>query len=93
MFSNKTIKQISYTDRMLNMMFKIKRNQIIKARNENVQKYCGEIKQEPTFNKNLINQKISPTSKSAARSFSRINENKSNDKWDSDNILNELDND
>ena len=93
MFSNKTIKQISYTDRMLNMMVKISKNKISKFRNENVQKYVSGLKKKPTYDKKLMNQKLSPTSKSAARSFKRLSENRTNDKWDLHNILNELDND
>ena len=40
-----------------------------------------------------MNQKLSPTVKSPSKSFSRINEHKSRDKYDIENIIRELEND
>jgi len=92
MFSKNNL-DMNYTTKMLNMMVKISKNKISKFRNENVQKYVSGLKKKPTYDKKLMNQKISPTSKSAARPFKRLSENRTNDKWDLHNILNELDND
>ena len=86
---------IDYTTKMMEMMDKIRRKQLSNSRLESKNKYVKEIGEKPSFPKNLMNQKqrLSPTSKSPVRSFKRINENRTTDKWDIYNILNELDND
>ncbi len=92
MFSMKNL-NLNYTIKMMKMMERIRKRDLSNSRLESKNKYVKELSEKPSYNKKLMNQKISPTSKSAARSFSRINENKSNDKWDLYNILKELDND
>ena len=83
----------NYTLKMMKMMEKIRKKDLSNSRLERKNKYVREIGEEPSYNKKLMNQKLSPTSKSPVRPFKRINENRTKDKWDIYNILNELDND
>ncbi len=83
---------IDYTTKMMKMMEKIVKGKISKSREENLNNYLGELRKQPSYDKRLMNQKqrLSPTSKHPSRSFSRINEHKSKDKYDLDNIIREL---
>ena len=82
-----------YTIKMMKMMERIRKKDLSNSRLESKNKYVREIGEKPSYDKKLMNQKLSPTSKSPVRSFKRINENRTTDKWDINNILNELDND
>ena len=84
-----------YTIKMMKMMERIRKKDLSNSRLESKNKYVREIGEKPSYDKKLMNQKqrLSPTSKSPVRSFKRINENRTTDKWDIYNILNELDND
>ena len=83
----------NYTLKMMKMMERIRKKDLSNSRLESKNKYVREIGKKPSYDKKLMNQKLSPTSKSPVRSFKRINENRTTDKWDINNILNELDND
>ena len=83
----------NYTLKMMKMMERIRKKDLSNSRLESKNKYVREIGKKPSYDKKLMNQKLSPTSKSPVRSFKRINENRTTDKWDIYNILNELDND
>ena len=83
----------NYTLKMMKMMERIRKKDLSNSRLESKNKYVREIGEKPSYNKKLMNQKLSPTSKSPVRPFKRINENRTTDKWDIFNILNELDND
>ena len=83
----------NYTLKMMKMMERISKKDLSNSRLESKNKYVREIGKKPSYDKKLMNQKLSPTSKSPVRSFKRINENRTTDKWDINNILNELDND
>ena len=86
---------LNYLNKMLGMMVKINKNERFKATKERIDKYTSEIKQQPTFNKKLINQKqrLSPTAKSRVKPFKPLQESRLIDKWDIDSVLQELDND
>ena len=83
----------NYTTKMMKMMEKIVKDKISRFRKENLDNYLGELRKKPSYDKNLMNQKLSPTVKSPSKSFSRINEHKSRDKYDLENIIRELEND
>jgi len=84
---------LDYTTNMMKMMERISKKDLSKSRLESKDKYVKEIGDKPSYNKKLMNQKLSPTSKSPVRPFKRINENRTKDKWNIYSILNELDND
>ena len=91
MFNKKNL-DISYTKKIMGIMVKLSEENTRQRRADNLEKITNELAKKPSFNKKLMNQKLSPTSKSAARSFKRLSERKSNDKWDFANIINELEN-
>jgi len=85
-----------YTENLMNRMLEINNSKLRNCREEELKKYTTELKQQKSFDKNLINQneRISSTGRSHVRSFQKINERRKSD-WELelDNILNELDND
>jgi len=92
MFNKKNL-DINYTKKIMNWMVRLDEENTRQRRRDNLEKITNEFAKKPSFNKKLMNQKLSPTSKSPVRSFKRISERKSNDKWDINNIINELEND
>ena len=92
MFNKKNLNN-NYTNNMLTWMIKEEEQIQGNRRADAYKKITNEFAKKPSFNKKLMNQKLSPTVKSHARSFRRISEIKSNDKWDLNNIIDELEND
>ena len=90
---NMNKRQFNYTVKLMTLMENGKKKLNKKRQNEWVGNYISSIRKEPSYPKSLMNQKLSPTTKHPSKSFSRISENKSNDKFDLENILYELEND
>ena len=94
MWSKKFL-NLNYTTKMMTRMEKGVKRFKKQRQDESNGKYISSIGKNPSYPKSLMNQKqrLSPTSKHPSKSFSRISENKSNDKFDLENILYELEND
>ena len=74
-------------------MFNIKKQQIRKCREEEYDNKVSEWKKQSSFDISLMNQNVSPTSRSTVRSFKRIQEQRDRDFWNElDDIIDELDN-
>ena len=57
----------NYTTKMMKMMEKIVKGKISRFRKENLDNYLGELRKKPSYDKNLMNQKLSPTVKSPSK--------------------------
>ena len=65
-----------------------------KMREESYQNLIDDLKKKKSFDKSLINQKVSPTSRSTVRSFQNLNEQRNREFWtELDDIIRELDED
>ena len=67
---------------------------IRKMREESYQNLIDDLKKKKSFDKSLINQNVSPTSRSTVRSFQSLNEQRNREFWtELDDIIRELDED
>ena len=65
-----------------------------KMREESYQNLIDDLKKKKSFDKSLINQKVSPTSRSTVRSFQSLNEQRNREFWNElDEIIESLEND
>ena len=65
-----------------------------KMREESYQNLIDDLKKKKSFDKSLINQKVSPTSRSTVRSFQSLNEKRNREFWNElDEIIESLEND
>lgn len=69
------------TKNIMDRMFQVKKNQIRKLREEEYDNNVRKWSKKKTFDMNLINQKVSPTSRSNVRSFQSLQEQRENEFW------------
>jgi|TARA_B100001971_G_C18154129_1_gene517522 hypothetical protein len=82
------------TKNIMDRMFQVKKNQIRKSREEEYENKVREWSKQKSFDMNLINQKLSPTSKSPSRSFISLQEQREREFWiELDEILESLEKD
>ena len=82
------------TKNIMDRMFQVKKNQIRKSREEEYENKIREWSKQKSFDMNLINQKLSPTSKSPSRSFISLQEQREREFWiELDEILESLEKD
>ena len=91
MFKHSNVKR-NQIDKLMNQGLERKKYSIRKMREESYQNLIDDLKKKKSFDKSLINQKVSPTSRSTVRSFQSLNEQR-NREWRSelDEIIRELD--
>ena len=71
-----------------------KKDSLRQRREESYQNLIDDLKKMKSFDTSLINQKISPTSRSTVRSFQSLNEQRNREFWtELDDIIRELDED
>jgi len=82
------------TKNLMDNMMNYRLSELNKSRTEQYLNNVKEFKKKGSFDMNLINQKVSPTSKSPSRSFQSLQEQRDREFWkELDDILYELDND
>ena len=81
------------TKNIMDRMFNIKKQQIRKSREEEYDNKVTEWKKQGSFDTSLMNQNVSPTSRSTVRSFKRLQEQRDREFWNElDDIIDELEN-
>jgi len=78
---NKRNQNVINTQNLLNKMYQGKIRQIRKCREEEYDNKVREWSKQKSFDTNLINQKVSPTSRSTVRSFQSLQEQRENEFW------------
>ena len=93
MFKHSNVKR-NQIDKLMNQGLERKKYSIRKMREESYQNLIDDLKKKKSFDKSLINQKVSPTSRSTVRSFQSLNEQRNREFWtELDDIIRELDED
>jgi len=91
MFKHSNVKR-NQIDKLMNQGLERKKYSIRKMREESYQNLIDDLKKKKSFDKSLINQKVSPTSRSTVRSFQSLNEQRNREFWtELDDIIRELD--
>ena len=68
MFKHRNIKR-GQIEKIMMKQFNQKKNSLRQRREESYQNLIDDLKKKKSFDKSLINQKVSPTSRSTVRSF------------------------
>ena len=93
MFKHRNINR-DVLEKIMMKQFNQKKDSLRKRREESYQNLIDDLKKRKSFDKSLINQKVSPTSRSTVRSFQSLNEQRNREFWtELDDIIRELDED
>ena len=93
MFKHSNINR-NQLEKIMMKQFNQKKDSLRKRREESYQNLVDDLKKRKSFDKSLINQKVSPTSRSTVRSFQSLQEQRNREFWtELDDIIRELDED
>ena len=91
MFKHRNINR-DVLEKIMMKQFNQKKDSLRKRREESYQNLIDDLKKRKSFDKSLINQKVSPTSRSTVRSFQSLQEQRNREFWtELDEIIRELD--
>ena len=91
MFKHSNINR-NQLEKIMMKQFNQKKDSLRKRREESYQNLVDDLKKRKSFDKSLINQKVSPTSRSTVRSFQSLQEQRNREFWtELDEIIRELD--
>jgi len=91
---NKRNQNVINTQNLMDKMMNYRLRELNKSRTEQYLNNVKEFKKQGSFDMNLIDQKVSPTSRSTVRSFQSLQEQREREFWDElDEILESLEED
>ena len=91
---NKRNQNVINTQNLMDNMMNYRLRELNKSRTEQYLNNVKEFKKQGSFDMNLIDQKVSPTSRSTVRSFQSLQEQRDREFWDElDEIIESLDED
>ena len=91
---NKRNQNVINTQNLMDKMMNYRLRELNKSRTEQYLKNVKEFKKQGSFDMNLIDQKVSPTSRSTVRSFQSLQEQRDREFWDElDEIIESLEED